>query len=328
MRLLHLAMLTTGLACVSLHAPSVRGADDAVPQVRFVEVEPGVKLEVLDWGGSGPPLVLLTGLGNTAHVYADFAHQFTDKFHVIAITRRGFGLSSQPERGYDVATRARDDIRVLDAFKIAKAIFVGHSIAGDELSKLGADYPDRVVKLVYLDSVTYGGFGAVFKKTPMPPAPEPTAAEKEFAASSMPRMAALSVRYAGVRIPEEELRQHNKIDAAGRVVDTPTPAAYQVIQDLSQPAEYERIKAPVLAIWDVVTPESRLPYYWYLDQAQREQYDRFMANYLVWLKDARQRFRTGIKNARVVELEKSHHYIFLRDEDAVVREMRKFLLDQ
>src|SRR5262249_54208587 len=132
MRLLHLAMLTTGLACVCLHAPRMRGAGAAVPQVRFIQVEPGVKLEVLEWGGSGPPLVLLTGLGNTAHVYAQFAHHFTDKFHVIAITRRGFGLSSQPARGYDVATRARDDIRVLDALKIPKAIFVGHSIAGDE----------------------------------------------------------------------------------------------------------------------------------------------------------------------------------------------------
>lgn len=258
----------------------------------------------------------------------NFAHHFTDKFHVIAITRRGFGASSRPERGYDVATRARDDIRVLDALKIPKAIFVGHSIAGDELTRLAAEYPDRVAKLVYLDSVTYGGFEAVLKKTPMPEPPEPTATEKEFAASSMARMAALGVRYAGVRIPEEELRQHNTVDAAGRVHDTATPTAYQAIQDHSQPGEYHRIKAPVLAIWDATTPESRLPYYWLLDQAQRYQHDRFMANYLVWLKDERQRFRTGIKQARIVELEKSHHYVFIRDEDAVVREMRKFLLDQ
>src|SRR5262249_38917218 len=120
-------------------------------------------------------------------------------------------------------------------------------------------------------------------------------------------------------IPEEELRQHLKTD---------TSAAYQAIQDLSERADYERIKAPVLAIWDVVTPESRLPYYWYLDPAQRDQYGRFMAEYLVWLKDARQRFRTGVKHARVVEVEKSHHYIFIRDEATVVREMRKFLLDK
>ena len=33
--------------------------------VRFVEVEPGVSLEVLDWGGSGEPLLLLAGHGDT-----------------------------------------------------------------------------------------------------------------------------------------------------------------------------------------------------------------------------------------------------------------------
>jgi pimeloyl-ACP methyl ester carboxylesterase len=298
----------------------VRAADPADPEVRFIQVEPDVKLEVLDWGGSGPPLVLLTGLGNTAHVYAQFAHHFTDKFRVIAITRRGFGLSSQPARGYDVATRARDDIRVLDALKIPKAIFVGHSIAGDELSKLGADYPDRVVKLVYLDSVTYGGLAAVLTKVPLPPPPALTAAEKEFVGDNVARTSALNVRYGGVRVPDDEIRQQIKMDAV--------PAAYQAIQDLSEKADYERIKAPVLAIYDVVTPESRLPYYWYLDQAQRDKYDRFLAEYLVWLKDARQRFRKGVKQARVIELEKSHHYVFIRDEAAVVREMRKFLPEQ
>jgi len=39
--------------------------------VTFVEVEPGVRLEVLDWGGADTPqtMVLLTGLGDNAHVY-------------------------------------------------------------------------------------------------------------------------------------------------------------------------------------------------------------------------------------------------------------------
>jgi len=45
------------------------------------------------------------------------------------------------------------------------------------------------------------------------------------------------------------------------------------------------------------------------------------------LKDARQRFRAGVKQARVIELEKSDHYLFIRAEAAVVREMRKFLLE-
>ena len=36
--------------------------------VRMVSVEKGVSLEVLDWGGNGRPLVLLTGLADDAHI--------------------------------------------------------------------------------------------------------------------------------------------------------------------------------------------------------------------------------------------------------------------
>ena len=57
---------------------------------RFVRVAPGVKLEVLDWGGSGKVMVLLTGSGDNAHVLDYFAFQFTNYFHVIGITRRGW----------------------------------------------------------------------------------------------------------------------------------------------------------------------------------------------------------------------------------------------
>lgn len=79
------------------------------------------KLELLDWGGTGKPLLFLTGLGNTAHVYAYFASKFTDQFHVYALTRRGFGLSSHPTTGYDRKTLAHDILVVLDSLHIDKA---------------------------------------------------------------------------------------------------------------------------------------------------------------------------------------------------------------
>jgi hypothetical protein len=108
--------------------------DTSGHKVSFVTVEPGVQLEVLDWGGTGQTLVLLTGLGDNAHVFDEFAYQFNDRFHVIGITRRGFGRSSQPAQGYDVDTRARDDITVLDKLNIREAVFVGHSGSGTGLN--------------------------------------------------------------------------------------------------------------------------------------------------------------------------------------------------
>ena len=47
--------------------------DSSPHAVKFVTVDENVQLEVLDWGGLGPPLVLLAGLGATAHFYDDFA---------------------------------------------------------------------------------------------------------------------------------------------------------------------------------------------------------------------------------------------------------------
>ena len=133
--------------------------DTSGHKVSFVTVDPGVQLEVLDWGGTGQTLVLLTGLGDNAHVFDEFVYQFTDRFHVIGITRRGFGRSSQPTHGYDLDTRARDDITVLDKLNIRDAVFVGHSVSGTEMNKIGAVYPDRVKKLVYLDALDIGSGG-------------------------------------------------------------------------------------------------------------------------------------------------------------------------
>ena len=51
---------------------------DTTPHTtQFVQVAPGVRLEVVDWGGEHKPqtMVLLTGLGDNAHVYDGFAQQ-------------------------------------------------------------------------------------------------------------------------------------------------------------------------------------------------------------------------------------------------------------
>jgi hypothetical protein len=70
--------------------------DPSPPKIQMVTVEPGVQLEVLDWGGSGTPLIFLAGAGDTAHRFDNFAPQFTKQHRVYGITRRGSGASSQP----------------------------------------------------------------------------------------------------------------------------------------------------------------------------------------------------------------------------------------
>lgn len=76
--------------------PAQPSSDITVHSIQFVAVEPGVKLEVLDWGGTGRPMIFLAGLGNDAHIFDTFAPKFTAHYHVYGIARRGFGASSKP----------------------------------------------------------------------------------------------------------------------------------------------------------------------------------------------------------------------------------------
>jgi non-heme chloroperoxidase len=126
--------------------------DPSPHSVQFVTVDENVKLEVLDWGGSGRPLVLLAGLGNTAHVFDDFAPKLTSEYRVYGITRRGFGASSIPASGYSADRLGDDVLAVLDALKLDRPVLVGHSIAGEELSSIATRHPERVAGLIYLDA--------------------------------------------------------------------------------------------------------------------------------------------------------------------------------
>lgn len=127
--------------------------DPSPHKVRFVSAKQGDQLEVLDWGGSGQPVVLLAGLGFTAHVFDGFAENWTGSYHVYGITRRGYGASSKPESGYTEEGRTEDDLRVFEALELSAPVVAGHSVAGDELSQLGIHHADRVSALVYLDAL-------------------------------------------------------------------------------------------------------------------------------------------------------------------------------
>ena len=121
------------------NAPSFLG--ETALKAQFVEVQPDIKLEVLDWGGTGRNLVLLAGLGNTAHVFDSLGPKLAAHYHVIGITRRGFGQSSAPQTGYDPRRLGDDVVAVLDALHITDPVLIGHSIAGEELSAISTYHP-------------------------------------------------------------------------------------------------------------------------------------------------------------------------------------------
>lgn len=143
-----------GAVPLALHraTPETAWREPASHSQRFVEVEEGVKLEVLDWGGTGRPMVLLAGMGNTAHIFDRLAPKLTGEFHVYGITRRGFGASSVPASGYSADRLAGDVLRVIETLKLERPVLAGHSLAGEEMSSIGSRHPEKVAGLVYLEA--------------------------------------------------------------------------------------------------------------------------------------------------------------------------------
>lgn len=155
-RILRIVTLSALLVSVSLlNSQNTQKADTSPHSAQMIPVEPDVKLEVLDWGGNGRPLVLLTGLPDTAHVFDEFAPKLTASYHVYGITRRGRGVSSAPEpnvTNYSASRLGEDVLAVIDALHLNKPVIVGHSIAGEELSYIGSHHPEKVAGLIYLEA--------------------------------------------------------------------------------------------------------------------------------------------------------------------------------
>jgi pimeloyl-ACP methyl ester carboxylesterase len=92
------------------------------------------------------------GSGSTAEDFQPLAARFTDRFHVLGLTRRGQGQSDKPESGYDTSQLVEDIRAFLGAKRIQRATLVGYSMAGNELTEFALRHPRRLRKLVYLDA--------------------------------------------------------------------------------------------------------------------------------------------------------------------------------
>jgi pimeloyl-ACP methyl ester carboxylesterase len=147
-------ILVAAFATLTACAQSQSARDQSTtkrPRSQFATVN-GVRLHYLDWGGKGETLLFLTSLGGTAKDFQPLAVGFTEHFHVLGLTRRGQGQSAKPDTGYDTSQLVEDVKGFLDQRRIERAILVGYSMAGNELTEFAALYPHRVVKLVYLDA--------------------------------------------------------------------------------------------------------------------------------------------------------------------------------
>jgi pimeloyl-ACP methyl ester carboxylesterase len=303
-------------------APDTTWTDKSPHKIGFVTVN-GVRLHYLDWGGSGETLLLLTGGGETAHIYDDLAPKFTDQFHVIGLTRRGQGQSEKPETGYDTATLVEDIRQFLDAMKVQRVSLVGHSLAGDELTMFAAKYPQRVEKLVYLDAAYDHSTNSLKQLEEelhvlFPPFPEHD--NRSYDASK-----AWLKKFFRVMTPavEADLRAAYVLHDDGRLEGVVPERVYKSLLKFAQPnPAYLEVKAPALSFYaDDFWPDL-------IPSENREKAAIVFKALKQYRAVERERFRQGMPHAHIVLMPDTSHYCFIQREGEVVHEMRAFLLQR
>ncbi|MCB1671060.1 MAG: alpha/beta hydrolase, partial [Pseudomonadales bacterium] len=304
-------------------------SDKSPHEISSVAVEQGVRLEVLDWRqhnpADAPTLVLLHGLGATAHSFDELAPRLAEKYNVVAITRRGVGGSSAPDHGYDIARLSQDVLQVLATLQIEQPVLVGHSIAGEELSYLGARFPERFAGLVYLDAAydRTAGFSHHYRElsVSLPEAPPIRPAETRSYAAFLD----YSRRLGRARtIPEGEiLASYDLVSGSIRH----NPLYLDAVMMGLQAPDYRHITIPALGIYAVPVSPEALMEPWYdqddpeVKAAVTELYTMERQQKLAQMA----RFDSEIPDSKALALDNANHWIFVSHETEVLAAIDRFM---
>jgi non-heme chloroperoxidase len=312
LRLISVALSIASFTVPCAYSQTATKPDTSPHQVQFVSVDKDITLEVLDWGGNGPPLIFLAGLGDTAHVFDTFAPKFTTNHHVYGITRRGFGKSSAPpstEEDY-AADRLGDDVlAVIDVLKLDRPVLVGHSIAGEELSSVGSRHPEKIAGLVYLDAgLAYAYYDPARWEGGLIVDANELRRKLDLLMLNQTMVGAVRDLAQGNLLSQFERdlqvmqKQFQGIPATGSGMPVrPLSAAMQIEVAISKgERKYTSLKCPMLSL--IAWPSDAGPPL----IAQASAFER-------------------IPSAHVVRLQNANHYIFRSNEADVEREMKTFM---
>jgi non-heme chloroperoxidase len=326
--------ILTLLLCLSIAAGTQAppGWRDPSPhKVQFVTVEPGVQLEVLDWGGSGRPLVMLAGAGCTAHIYDELAPALTAWGHIYGITRRGAGASGRPGkvRDYKEERLAQDVIEVIRALHLKTPVLIGHSMAGGEMALVADQYSDALSGLIFLDAAgdpkdwpgNDAAYMALYNQLPEGARREPEATDSDR--RSFQSYSAWARRAGKVVFPESELRNTRETNPDGSIGNyTITPGAWDAMGKGAVKRDYSKITVPILALFPGPAKQRK---YEPINATERAAFDAFDAATLAYVNRWKKNLQTAPGGLHIVDIPGADHYIFLSNPAEVLRETEAFL---
>ena len=309
-------------------SPRAAEWSDPSPHTSHFLTVNGVRLNYLDWGGAGEPLILLHGLGDSPHCFDEIAPAFRDRHRVVAYARRGHGRS-EGKSPYDADTLTEDLRQLLDHLDLGTAHLAGWSLGGREITRFAELYPARARTLIYLDAALDRAdpiWRQAFEISPLSLFPDRDAFRSVdayrrwwqatwFVDTPWSDAAEGYMRDMVVEQPDGSLAS-----AAPDSVFTEIVAA--TVDPRGYRRDYRRVQAPVLFVFPATWLPASLP-----DPVQRRAAAEWHEQYYRPVRTATMsRLRTELPHLKIVELRGGNHNDFLFSQRTdVIAAMRDFL---
>jgi pimeloyl-ACP methyl ester carboxylesterase len=286
-----------------------------------------IKLHYLDWGGSGPPLILLHGLGDSPCLFEGIADSLQKNFRIVAYSKRGHGYSEAIDSIYDTATLAEDLKILLDSLSVEKANLLGWSMGGNEITEFAIRYPERTDKLIYLESgydLSDEAFQTILKTIPVSPFPD----KADLRSIDAFRSWYHKFWFGDVEwnhVLEANLLASTSINSDSSVLTKPNDliSKYFLESLMSYRRNYTKIQVPALAIY-----ASTFFYPPQNDRATIVLYDTLEKNIInPWRQHSINRIRSELRDVTVKFMPAGTHVsIIFLSNDSLIKSINSFLL--
>jgi pimeloyl-ACP methyl ester carboxylesterase len=286
-----------------------------------------LKFHYLDWGGSGPPLILLHGLGDSPYIFEGIAESLQNNFRIIACSKRWHGKSEAVDSIFDMETLAGDLKILLDSMSIEKANLLGWSMGGSEITEFAIRYPERTDKLIYLEAgydLSDEAFRTILKNIPVSPFPD----KVDLYSLDAYRSWYHKFWFGDIEwnhILESNLVASTSINSDGSVMTRPNDRISKSFLEsiMSYHRDYKKIQAPALAIFTNT--------FFYPPNDEKvtiDFYDTLEKNVIdPWRQHSINRIKSELRNVQVKFMPAGTHvsFIFL-SKDSLIESINSFLL--
>ncbi len=117
------------------------------------------KLHYIRKGTGQNKILLIHGNVASAKWWGPVMDRLQNRFDCLAVDLRGYGASEDGTKDVTISLHAQDIMETLEDMKFFPCVVVGHSLGGAVAMEMGKLYPEKISKLVLLDSAQLEGLG-------------------------------------------------------------------------------------------------------------------------------------------------------------------------